>query len=79
MNRSLPIDAGTPLSYVSRQWRQASNFLGVIPKTIQGDWNGTLDNHLESLRAGWPLYSSLFIRLIKYAKNDPNNGNCIIL
>jgi len=78
MNGSLPIDTGSPLSYVSRRWRQACNFLGVIPKTILGNWNGTLDNHLESLRAEWLLYLTLVIHIIKYAKSNPNGGICII-
>jgi hypothetical protein len=52
--------------------------LGVIPKTILGNWNGTLDNHLESLRAEWLLYLTLVIHIIKYAKSNPNGGICII-
>jgi hypothetical protein len=52
--------------------------LGVIPKTILGNWNGTLDNHLEFLRAEWLLYLILVIHIIKYAKSNPNGGICII-
>ncbi len=79
MNRSSLIDTGTPLSYVSRQWRQAANFLGASPKTIQGNWNDTLDNHFESFRDECLFNSILVNRLIKYAKTNPNGGTGIIL